>query len=151
MLESQLHIKLKSEESEHAPVDGILIVDDSATVLAVATKMLEEKYVVVTATNGLDAWEILENNKSVTLVFSDMQMPMMNGLELLMKIRNSEDIRLAKLPVVMITGKSDTNAGKQAVFDIGASEFIGKPFDQMDLISRASAYVNPENSCRKGV
>ncbi len=151
MLEAQLQIKLKTEESDKIPVDCILIVDDSATVLAVATKMLEDKYVVVTATNGLEAWEILQNNKSVTLVFSDMQMPMMNGLELLMKIRNSEDIRLAKLPVVMITGKSDTNAGKQAVFDIGASDFIGKPFDTLDLISRARAYVNPKNSRRKRV
>ncbi len=151
MLEAQLQIKLKTEESDKVPVDCILIVDDSATVLAVATKMLEDKYVVVTATNGLEAWEVLQNNKSVTLVFSDMQMPMMNGLELLMKIRNSEDIRLAKLPVVMITGKSDTNAGKQAVFDIGASDFIGKPFDTLDLISRARAYVNPKNSRRKRV
>ena len=151
MLESQLQIKLKSEESVHAPVDGILIVDDSATVLAVATKMLEDKYVVVTATNGLEAWEILQDNKTITLVFSDMQMPMMNGLELLLKIRNSEDIRLAKLPVVMITGKSDTDAGKQAVFDIGATDFIGKPFDTLDLVSRARAYVNPKNSHRKRV
>jgi len=80
-----------------------------------------------------------------------MQMPMMNGLELLLKIRHSDDFRLAKLPVVMITGKSDTDAGKQAVFDIGATDFIGKPFDTLDLISRARAYVNPKNSHRKRI
>ena len=151
MLESQLQVKIKPDDSSERPVDGILLVDDSATVLAVASKMLEDKYVVVTASNGLEAWEILQKNKSITLVFSDMQMPMMNGLELLLKIRNSEDIRLAKLPVVMITGKSDTDAGKQAVFDIGATDFIGKPFDTLDLVSRARAYVNPKNSHRKRV
>lgn len=151
MLESQLQIKIKPDDSSEKPIDGILIVDDSATVLAVASKMLEEKYVVVTASNGLEAWEILQKNKTITLVFSDMQMPMMNGLELLLKIRNSEDIRLAKLPVVMITGKTDTDAGKQAVFDIGATDFIGKPFDTLDLVSRARAYVNPKNSHRKRV
>jgi diguanylate cyclase (GGDEF)-like protein len=151
LLESQLQVKIKPDDSSERPVDGILIVDDSATVLAVASKMLEDKYVVVTASNGLEAWEILQKNKSITLVFSDMQMPMMNGLELLLKIRNSEDIRLAKLPVVMITGKSDTDAGKQAVFDIGATDFIGKPFDTLDLVSRARAYVNPKNSHRKRV
>ena len=75
-------------------------------------------------------------------------MPMMNGLELLLKIRKSNDIRLAKLPVVMITGKSDTDAGKQAVFDIGATDFIGKPFDTLDLISRARSHVNPR-TCRR--
>ena len=151
MLESQLQVKIKPDDSSERPVDGILLVDDSATVLAVASKMLEDKYVVVTASNGLEAWEILQKNKSITLVFSDMQMPMMNGLELLLNIRNSEDMRLAKLPVVMITGKSDTDAGKQAVFDIGATDFIGKPFDTLDLVSRARAYVNPKNSHRKRV
>lgn len=151
MLESQLQIKLKIDDTGEKPVDGILIVDDSPTVIAVATKMLEDRYVVVTASNGLEAWDILQENRSITLVFSDMQMPMMNGLELLLKIRSSEDIRLAKLPVVMITGKSDTDAGKQAVFDIGATDFIGKPFDTLDMVSRARAYVNPKNSHRKRV
>ena len=151
MSESQLQIKSKAEKDDNKPVDEILVVDDSPTVLAIATKMLEERYVVVTAANGLEAWDILKDNQAITLVFSDMQMPVMNGLELLLKIRNSDDIRLSKLPVVMITGKSDTDAGKQAVFDIGASDFIGKPFDTLDLISRARAYVNPKNSHRKRV
>jgi len=149
--ESQLQVNIKTEGIDDVSTDEILIVDDSATVIAVATKMLEDRYVVVSAANGLEAWDILQENKAITLVFSDMQMPMMNGLELLLKIRNSEDMRLAKLPVVMVTGKSDTGAGKQAVFDIGATDFIGKPFDALDLISRARAYVNVKASYRKRV
>ena len=151
MSESQLQVNIKNDDIDDEPVDEILIVDDSATVIAIATKMLEDRYVVVSAANGLEAWDILQVNKAITLVFSDMQMPMMNGLELLLKIRSSDDMRLAKLPVVMITGKSDTDAGKQAVFDIGASDFIGKPFDALDLISRARAYVNAKTSHRKRV
>lgn len=151
MSESHLQVNIKSDDIDDAQVDEILIVDDSATVIAVATKMLEERYVVVSAANGLEAWDILQENKAITLVFSDMQMPMMNGLELLLKIRQSEDMRLAKLPVVMITGKSDTDAGKQAVFDIGANDFIGKPFDALDLISRARSHVNAKTSSRKRV
>ena len=149
MSDSQLQIKVKTEDTDEGLVDEILIVDDSATVVALATKILEEKYIVNSASNGLEAWDILQENKSITLVFSDMQMPMMNGLELLLKIRNSDDMRLAKLPVVMITGKTDTDAGKQAVFAIGATDFLGKPFDAMDLISRARAYVNTKSSHRK--
>lgn len=150
MTESQLQITSKTEHDGKA-VEQILIVDDSPTVIAIARKMLEDRYDVVSAANGLEAWDILQNNQTITLVFSDMQMPMMNGLELLLKVRNSDDIRLAKLPVVMITGKSDTDAGKQAVFDIGATDFIGKPFDTLDLISRARAHVNPKNSHRKRI
>ena len=142
LIDSHVQVRVKADSLKEGPIDEILIVDDSATVIAIATKMLEERYVVVVASDGVEAWDILQENKRITLVFSDMQMPVMNGLELLLKIRNSEDLRLAKLPVVMITGKSDTEAGKQAVFDIGATDFISKPFDALDLISRARAYVN---------
>ena len=148
MSDSQLQVKVTDEDTDEGPVDEILVVDDSATVIALATKILEHKYIINSASNGLEAWDILQANKSITLVFSDMQMPMMNGLELLLKIRNSDDMRLAKLPVVMITGKTDTDAGKQAVFAIGATDFLGKPFDSMDLISRARAYVNSKSSHR---
>ena len=151
MTDTKLKVSFKQDDDVEEIVDEILIVDDSATVLAVATKMLEEKYVVNTAANGLEAWEMLQANRSITLVFSDMQMPMMNGLELLLNIRNSDDLRLSKLPVVMITGKTDTAAGKRAVFDIGATDFIGKPFDALDLESRARAHVNPKNGRRNRI
>ena len=76
------------------------------------------------------------------MVFTDLQMPVVNGLELLLKIRNSKDSRLATMPVVIVTGKSDTAAGKQAVFNIGATDFIGKPFNALDLLTRARAHID---------
>ncbi len=124
------------------PVYEILVVDDSATVVATAKKMLEDSYIVSTASNGQEAWEILQNNLSICMVFTDLQMPVVNGLELLLKIRNSRDSRLATMPVVIVTGKSDTAAGKQAVFNIGATDFIGKPFNALDLLTRARAHID---------
>lgn len=114
-----------------------LIVDDSATILATAKKMLQDEYIVHTAKDGDEAWKVLNENQGIKVVFSDMQMPGMNGMQLLLKIRESEDPRIAKLPVIMITGQSDSAAGKRAVFEIGATDFIGKPFDAFDLLSRA--------------
>jgi len=135
---------------DHAePVDELLIVDDSPTVIATARKMLEDRYIVSTATNGQEAWDILQNNLSISMVFSDLQMPVMNGLELLLKIRNSKDSRLATMPLVIVTGKSDTAAGKQAVFNIGATDFIGKPFNALDLLSRARAHIDGKQINRK--
>ncbi len=134
---SQSSVKVENAE----PPDEVLIVDDSATVVATAKKMLEESYVVSTASNGQEAWEILQNNLSISMVFTDLQMPVVNGLELLLKIRNSKDSRLATMPVVIVTGKSDTAAGKQAVFNIGATDFIGKPFNALDLLTRARAHI----------
>ncbi len=142
MSDSHQQIKIKNDGLKIKPEYKILVVDDSATIIALVTKMLEDRYIIIPASNGVEAWDILQEDQSITLVFSDMQMPLMNGLELLLKIRNSDDMRLAKLPVVMITGKTDTDAGKQAAFDLGATDFLGKPFDEMDMISRARAYVN---------
>ena len=76
-------------------------------------------------------------------------MPVMNGLELLLKIRNSKDSRLATMPVIIVTGKSDTAAGKQAVFNIGATDFIGKPFNALDLLTRARAHIDGKQINRK--
>ncbi len=121
-----------------------LVVDDSATILATAKKMLEEEFVVHTASNGAEAWEIVNSNENIKIIFSDMQMPVMNGMQLLLKIRESDDKRIAKIPVIMITGQSDSPAGKKAVFDIGATDFIGKPFDAMDLLSRARSNTLPQ-------
>jgi two-component system cell cycle response regulator len=114
-----------------------LIVDDSATILASAKKMLQDEYLVHTAKDGKEAWDILNENQGIKIVFSDLQMPGMNGMQLLLKIRESNDPRISKLPVIMITGQSDSSAGKRAVFEIGATDFIGKPFDAFDLLSRA--------------
>lgn len=121
----------------------ILVVDDSATIIAMARKMLQEEFVVHTAKNGSDAWDVISKNENIKVVFSDLQMPDMNGMQLLLKIRESDEKRISILPVIMVTGQADSPAGKRAVFDIGATDFIGKPFDAMDLLSRARSNSHP--------
>lgn len=127
----------------------ILVVDDSATILATAKKMLGDQYVIQTAQNGAEAWEMIQQDFAIAMVFSDIQMPVMNGMELLLKIRESEDSRIANLPVVLITGELDTPAGKRAAFDIGATDFIGKPFNTVDLVTRARAHIGDPNTNRR--
>ena len=123
--------------------DEILVVDDSATIIATAKKMLQDEFVVHTAKNGTEAWDVINEHEKIKLIFSDMQMPVMNGMQLLLKIRESDNKRISSLPVIMVTGQSDSPAGKRAVFDIGATDFIGKPFDAMDLLSRARSNSSP--------
>ncbi|MCK5003154.1 MAG: response regulator [Gammaproteobacteria bacterium] len=121
----------------------ILVVDDSATILATAKKMLQEEFIVHIAKDGGEAWNVISENENIKVVFSDLQMPVMNGMQLLLKIRESDETRISSLPVIMVTGQSDSPAGKRAVFDIGATDFIGKPFDAMDLLSRARSNSSP--------
>lgn len=121
----------------------ILVVDDSATIIATAKKMLQDEFTVHTAKDGNEAWAIISENEDIKVVFSDLQMPEMNGMQLLLKIRESDEPRISSLPVIMVTGQSDSAGGKRAVFDIGATDFIGKPFDAMDLLSRARSNSHP--------
>jgi two-component system cell cycle response regulator len=127
------------EEQKEKP--QILVVDDSKVIRRAAVKMLGDAYQVHEAVDGMDAWQHLQRNDAISVVFSDMQMPEMNGLELLSNIRNSEDDRLAALPVIMITGVGDNETTKRDVFDAGATDFIAKPFESIDLLSRARSYA----------
>ena len=120
----------------------ILFVDDSKTARAAADKILSKQYDVHEAVNGKEAWEKIENNPDYAVVFADIQMPEMNGLQLLKHIRSSPDRRIAQKPIIMITGHSDSHAAMRAVFEMGATGFISKPFSDIDLISCACSYIS---------
>lgn len=128
-----------TEEQTEKP--QILVVDDSKVIRRAAVKMLGDGYQVHEAVDGMDAWQHLQRNDAISVVFTDMQMPEMNGLELLSHIRNSEDDRLSALPVIMITGVGDNETTKRDVFEAGATDFIAKPFESIDLLSRARSYA----------
>ena len=119
----------------------ILFVDDSKTVRRLAQKILSEKYSVEVCNDGGEAWAILRATLSIKIVFTDIQMKGMDGTELLKNIRESNNSRIAAMPVIMITGTSDTEATMRKVFELGATDFIAKPFKSMDLLSRAYSYI----------
>ena len=127
------------EESSQKP--EILIVDDSKVIRKAATKMLGEGYIIHEAVDGRDGWQQIQQNTAISVVFSDIQMPVLDGMELLANVRGSDDERIAELPMIMITGQGDTEEAKQAVFEIGATDFIAKPFSSIDLLTRAKSYA----------
>ena len=120
----------------------ILFVDDSKTVRKSAAKILSPDYEVIEASNGKQAWSLIQENSAFDVIFADLEMPGMNGLQLLQNIRSINHYRTAELPVIMITGHSDSRAVMRAVFELGATGFISKPFDDIDLISRAHSYLD---------
>ena len=120
----------------------ILIVDDSRVIRRAAVKMLGDEYIVHEAVDGVDGWSQIQQNPALSVAFIDMQMPNMNGLELLDTIRECDDERIRNLAVIILTGHYDTEEAKQEVFDHGATDFISKPFDSLDLISRAKSYAH---------
>ncbi len=119
----------------------VLVVDDSKVIRLAARKMLGTDYTIHLAEDGLAGWEMLQDNSAISVVFTDLSMPNMGGMELLEKIRTSSSDQIANLPVIILTGADDSEAVKQQVFDAGATDFISKPFESIDLLSRAKAYA----------
>ncbi len=119
----------------------ILVVDDSATIRATLAKYLDG-YTTHQAADGEEGWDLLQAHESIALVFCDMHMPVMNGMQLLQQIRESDLERIANIPVIMITGHDDTDAAKKATHNLGASDFIGKPFNKVDIVSRVNSYIS---------
>lgn len=128
-----------SEQSSQKP--EILIVDDSNVVRKAAAKMLGDGYIIHEAVDGQDGWQQIQQNDAISVVFADVQMPEMDGLELLSNVRSADDERIAGLPIIMITGQGDTEEVKREVFEAGATDFIAKPFSSIDLLTRAKSYA----------
>lgn len=106
-----------------------LVVDDSRTIRAILSRMLARYgFNVMQAGDGAEAWKQLNGDaKEVALVCADFNMPQMNGMELLIKIRSVPG--LAALPVLMITTETHEDAIAQA-FASGVSEYVMKPFTE---------------------
>lgn len=109
-----------------------LIVDDSKTIRIVLRSIMNELgYEVCEAVDGEDALKVIEAEKAaVTLVLTDWNMPVMNGLELIKNLR--QDPELASLKVIMVTTETEVDHIVSAL-DAGANEYVMKPFTK-DLV-----------------
>jgi len=127
--------------NDEVPKLAILIVDDSKVVRVTAKRMLQSDYSIYEAANGLEAWGVLQENRDIAAIFCDLQMEGSDGYELLALIRSSDDTKLLNLPVIIITGNDEGDGTKRKVLDLGATDFIVKPFDAVTLKNRAAAYI----------
>ncbi|MEA3353117.1 MAG: diguanylate cyclase [Campylobacterota bacterium] len=116
----------------------VLIVDDSATQLSIAKKMLENlKLNILTAKDGIEALDIINNNdKKISLVVTDYNMPNMNGMELTLKIR--EKYQKDQLGIIVISA-NDTPEIPTKFIKIGANDFINKPYSQIEVTTRVNS------------
>jgi two-component system chemotaxis response regulator CheY len=104
-----------------------LIVDDSKTIRMVLRKILRELgYEVCEAVDGKDALKVIEAEKAaVTLVLTDWNMPVMNGLDLVKNLRQNPE--LTSLKVIMVTTETEVDHIESAL-EAGANEYVMKPF-----------------------
>jgi two-component system response regulator MprA len=115
-------------------VTRLLVADDSETVLLMLQRRLEmEGYDVVTATDGFQALQRLEDadSQDPDVILLDAMMPNMSGTEVLEKLRDAG----SKIPVLMISAHLDANEPER-MRSLGAADCIPKPFEWEDLIDK---------------
>ncbi|MEG4317677.1 MULTISPECIES: hybrid sensor histidine kinase/response regulator [unclassified Microcoleus] len=110
----------------------ILVVDDSYTIRQLLSLMLTRaRYRVVQAKDGLDALEKLQNGLDCSLAIVDIEMPRMDGFELLRSMRSTQ--RFAKIPVAMLTSRSGEKH-RQMAMELGANQYFTKPYSEAQLL-----------------
>jgi len=103
----------------------VLLVDDEEDILEYVADVLSEKYNVLTASNGLEALEIL-NQEIIQLVISDVMMPEMDGFQLCEKIKSN--FEYSHIPVILLTAKTGLQATIEGL-EVGADAYVEKPFN----------------------
>jgi len=116
----------------------VLVVDDSLTVRRATQRLLErENYRVMLAKDGLDAMEKLAGEELPAVVLSDIEMPRMDGFDLVRNMR--ADARLAPLPVIMITSRI-AQKHREYAGQLGVDHYLGKPYDEEQLLQLVARY-----------
>lgn len=111
----------------------VLIVDDDREIVkSIAIFLKSAGYNVLTAYSGIEALDIVME-REVHLMILDVMMPKMNGIETLMKIRQSRNI-----PIIMLSAKSEDN-DKILGLTAGADDYITKPFNLSELAARVKS------------
>lgn len=111
----------------------ILVVDDEPPIRKLLRMgLITQGYTVLEATNGKQAIELLAEKPN--LVILDLGLPDVDGLDVLRTIRNREE----SLPIVVLSSRGD-EAGKVAALDLGADDYVTKPFGMNELFARMRA------------
>jgi phosphate regulon transcriptional regulator PhoB len=116
----------------------ILIVDDEKDIVElIAYNLKQEGFATLRAFDGRKAWEMI-NTEKPDLVILDLMMPEISGMEVCRMIRQQPTI--AGLPIIMLTAKSDA-VDKILGLEVGADDYITKPFHVRELIARVRAVL----------
>lgn len=113
----------------------ILVCDDDKEIVeAIEIYLTQDGHQVLEAYDGIEAVEILKK-ESVDLLIMDIMMPRMDGIRVTLKIREKHNI-----PIIILSAKSE-DADKILGLNIGADDYITKPFNPLELVARVKSHL----------
>ncbi|HYY62748.1 MAG TPA: response regulator [Burkholderiales bacterium] len=126
----------------------VLVVDDSRFVRTKLKHIVNGVVAVREEADGEAAWQALQADDTIVMVFSDIDMPKLNGYGLIERIRRSPQPRIRELPVVVFSGSDDEKVEMRAR-RAGASEFISKYGDEAEMLSRIQEQLRTAQVLRR--
>lgn len=126
----------------------VLVIDDSRVIRRAIAKILSGEFTLIEADDGEAGWDHLAADPRVQVVITDVEMPKLDGYSLICRIRAADEPRLRDLPVIVITGAQDDQTRERA-FACGATDFVIKPIDGVQLLARARAHARLDQTTRK--
>ena len=118
--------------------DGIvMLAEDNADMRDYIRRLLEQRFTVITARDGLEALELLRKNKP-DLLLTDVMMPHLDGFGLLRAVR--EDPQSAQLPVILLSARAGEESRVEGL-QHGADDYLVKPFSARELLARVSTHI----------
>jgi len=128
--------------------DRILVVDDAPENIQTISTILREKgYQVIVATDGQRALDVLAKVRP-DLILLDVMMPVMDGYEACARMKASTQWR--EIPVIFLTGKTET-ADIVKGFELGAVDYVGKPFNAHELLARVRTHLEIDHLNRENM
>ena len=126
---------------------NILVIDDSTFVLKSIENILKSKnYNIFLAKDPYLGIDILEKEKYIDLIFLDLEMPRMNGIQFLQKIKKID--RYKDIPVLVLSGNNDRES-YSTVLKYGAIDFLKKPFLVEEILLKADLHISHSSYLRK--
>ncbi|MEH1964190.1 MAG: response regulator [Nostoc sp.] len=129
-----------SQVPDNKSLKVVLVVDDAISLRQTLSLTLQKfGYQVIQAQNGIEALEKLQLHPEIQVVISDLEMPRMNGFELLSNFRQYPN--LAKIPVVILTSRS-AEKHRQLAQELGAKAYLTKPYLEHEFLSTIQGLIN---------
>ena len=124
----------------------LLVEDDKSIRLTVSESLISEGFKVSSFKDGLSALDFINNDikKDVDLIILDLMLPGLNGLELCRKIRTDEDYT----PILILSAK-DNESDRVLGLEVGADDYLTKPFGLNELIARSRALIRRSKRNKK--
>ncbi len=124
-------------ERVSAKTDTVLIVDDNADMRRHLSSIIEKHYNVLTAQHGKEALDLVQHN-DVSLIVSDIMMPVMDGIELLKQVKSMP--QLAMVPIILLTARAGEESRIEG-YETGADDYLVKPFSAKELEARIRSQI----------